>query len=75
MSEQVRERELSRSLHAFLSDEDGARRYRRMQQLARSGNAGGAERARPMQFDESGFPLAQRNSSFLQRVARLLSPL
>jgi hypothetical protein len=33
-----------------------------------------ADRARPREFDANGFPIPQRNRSFLERVARLLSP-
>jgi hypothetical protein len=33
-----------------------------------------AERARPREFDANGFPIPQRNRSFLERVARHLSP-
>jgi hypothetical protein len=29
---------------------------------------------RPLEFDEAGFPIPQRNSSFVKRVARLLKP-
>jgi hypothetical protein len=32
------------------------------------------DRARPREFDARGFPIPQRNRSFLERVARLLSP-
>ena len=49
--------------------------YWQRQRRVRSGRAGTADRPRPLEFDESGFPIAQRNSSFVQRVARLLNPL
>jgi hypothetical protein len=32
------------------------------------------DRPRPREFDARGFPVAQRNRSFLERVARLLNP-
>ena len=32
------------------------------------------DRARPREFDARGFPVPQRNRSFLERVARLLNP-
>ena len=32
------------------------------------------DRARPREFDARGFPVPQRNRSFLDRVARLLNP-
>lgn len=31
--------------------------------------------ARPLEFDEAGFPIPQRNSSSVKRFARLLKPL
>jgi hypothetical protein len=33
------------------------------------------DRAHPLEFDEGGFPVAQRNASFVERVARLRDPL
>ena len=32
------------------------------------------DRPRPREFDSRGFPVPQRNRSFLERVARLLNP-
>ena len=32
-------------------------------------------RARPLEFDRNGFPVAQRNPTFVTRVARLLNAL
>lgn len=37
-------------------------------------NARPPDRARPQEFDARGFPVLQRNRSFLERVARLLNP-
>jgi hypothetical protein len=39
-----------------------------------AGNAPAIDRARPREFDAKGFPVPQRNRSFLERVARLLNP-
>ena len=75
MSEQVRQIELSRALRLVLTEQDGAERYRQRQREARSGRAGIAGRTRPLEFDESGFPIAERNSDLVHRVARLLNPL
>jgi hypothetical protein len=47
-------------------------RYRHSQRLARNGTRKGAERPHPLEFDESGFPIAQSRPSFVDRVARLL---
>jgi hypothetical protein len=55
-------------------DRLGAERYRQRQRDVRRGRppTGGAH---PLEYDENGFPLPQRNSSFIERVARLLNPL
>ena len=34
-----------------------------------------AEFPRPLEFDANGFPVPQRNSSFVKRVERLVDPL
>jgi hypothetical protein len=72
MSDQARQREVNRSLERALSERSGAERYRERQRQARSGRAGARDHARPLQFDESGFPIRQPNSTFLARVGRLL---
>jgi hypothetical protein len=73
MSEQVHQRELGEALAAVLNEPAGAERYRRSQREARSGRAVSVDRPRPLEFDESGFPVRQGNPSFVARVARLLS--
>ena len=35
--------------------------------------AGAESNPRPLEFDENGFPVAQRTLSFITRVARLLA--
>ena len=56
------------------SEQAGAQHYLLRQRALRRGrDPAGAPH--PLEYDESGFPLAQRNSSFLKRVARLLNPL
>jgi len=52
----------------------GAERYQRCQWEIRSGRAGRDRRPRPREFDENGFPIHQRDQSFVERVARLLNP-
>lgn len=74
MSNQARQRELGDAVERALSEQPGAGRYRRRQREVTSGRARTTEGARPMEFDESGFPLPQRKPSFVQRVARLLNP-
>ena len=75
MSTQTRQRELGLALHAVSVEQHRAERYRQRQRQARSGRIRAADGTRPLQFDESGFPIAERNSSFIRRVARLLNPL
>ena len=41
---------------------------------APSGRVRATDRPRPREFDARGFPVPQRNRSFLDRVARLLNP-
>jgi hypothetical protein len=74
MSEQARRRELRNALAAVLNEPAGAERYRQRQRQARMGRRGVDDRPRPLEFDESGFPIRQRNPSFAVRVARLLGP-
>jgi hypothetical protein len=74
MSDQAQEREFDRSLERALSERAGAERYGQRQRQARRGREGAGDHARPLEFDESGFPIRQRNSTFLARVTRLLSP-
>jgi hypothetical protein len=74
MSEQTRRRELRDALAAVLNEPAGAERYRQRQRQARRGRPGVEDRPRPLEFDETGFPIRQRNPSFAARVARLLTP-
>jgi hypothetical protein len=74
MSEQAQRRELRDALAAVLNEPAGAERYRQRQRQARRGKPGADDRPRPLEFDESGFPIRQRNPSFAARVARLLTP-
>jgi hypothetical protein len=56
-------------------DRSSLERYLRSRATADDGRITEAEdRARPLEFDESGFPIAQRAPSFVKRVARLLTP-
>ena len=63
---------LARQLEAR-RDRLGAELHEQLQRRARRGRdpivAG-----HPLEYDENGFPLPQRNSSFLERVTRLLNP-
>jgi hypothetical protein len=72
MTEQLGQQELRDGVDAALSEQARGERYRRYQLEARSGRAA-TDGARPLEFDESGFPVRQGNPSFVNRVARLLS--
>jgi hypothetical protein len=72
MSENARQRELTRPRARSEGARVTAQRYWRARQQARSGEGLSAGRPRPLEFDESGFPIAQRRASFAERVARLL---
>lgn len=52
-----------------------AERYKHYQREIRGGTVNGDGLPRPREFDESGFPIPQRNLSFVERIARLLNPL
>jgi hypothetical protein len=67
-------RELADALALVLQEQAGTGRDRRRQQQVGRRRTETVDRPRPLEFDESGFPLAQRTSSFVTRVARLLSP-
>ena len=72
MSEQLRERGLDDAVRAALSEQAAIERYHRSQAGVRRGSADVSGRARPLEFDESGFPIRQRSAGFATRVARLL---
>jgi hypothetical protein len=74
MNGHARQRELGDALAVVLEQQAGAERYRRRQQQMRRGRTRTADRPRPLEFDENGFPVAQPTSSFVTRVTRLLSP-
>ena len=73
MSDQARERELGhrcgcltrRARHATSTTSGKSDA-----ELARRANG-----PHPREFDANGFPVPQRNTSFLERVARLLNPV
>jgi hypothetical protein len=72
MAEQ-QQHELVDALEAALGEPAGTERNRRFQSQTENGRAEGLDRSRPLEFDQSGFPIAQRSPSFATRVARLLS--
>lgn len=74
MNDRDRARELGQSLRAVLTETEGAARYEQYQRDVRRGTRLRSDGVRPLEFDENGFPIPQRNTGFLERVARLLSP-
>jgi hypothetical protein len=73
VTEQARQRQLAYAVAAALSEQANAERYQHSQrQLGRERAA--MDRARLLEFDGNGFPVAQRNPGFVTRVGRLLSP-
>jgi len=73
MNGHVRQREWGDVLALVLQEQAGAERYRRRQRQLRRGRTETVDRPRPLEFDENGFPVAQRTPSFINRVARLLN--
>jgi len=73
-TEHARRRELGHAIAAGVSDRGGTPRERSQIRVAEI-EAETVGRARPLEFDPNGFPVAQRNPSFVSRVARLLNPL
>ena len=68
-----RERDaLARAIEASIDGARGAERYERQQREARRGsrNGNGNGVARPLEFDESGFPIPQRGATFIERLTR-----
>jgi hypothetical protein len=61
------------ALEAALVAQAGFTRYQLAQREARNALRN-HNRAHPLEFDESGFPIKQERLSFAARVARLLSP-
>jgi hypothetical protein len=74
MNGQAPRRASGDTLATTLREQAGAERYQRRQRQLRRGSAAAVDHPRPLEFDESGFPIAQRIPSFVARVARLLSP-
>ena len=62
-----RQRDLYDGISAALSEQAAQERYRRVQR--RPSPIG---RPRPLEFDESGFPLPPPTAKLVRRVARLL---
>jgi hypothetical protein len=72
-TDHARRRKLGHAMAAGVSDRAGTRRER--SQRVADIEAETVGRARPLESDANGFPVAQRNPSFVSRVARLVNPL
>jgi hypothetical protein len=72
MANHLPQRELLDAVEAALHEQSAAGRYQRSQRDATS-RRDAVPGARPLEFDESGFPIPQRSPSFVKRVAQLLS--
>jgi len=55
-----------------LNTSEGAERYQQRQREIRRGRARANAGPRPLEFDESGFPLPQPTPGFMQRIGRLI---
>jgi hypothetical protein len=73
MSDQAQRRELGIGQVRAPGERARIERYLRSQSQVRGGSPARLGRPGPLEFDESGFPIAQRSPGFTERVARLLS--
>jgi hypothetical protein len=69
---QAQMRELRDAVEAAIADRQGAESYHRLQRETLNGRRFGASRAGPLEFDESGFPINQEATGFIERVRRIL---
>jgi hypothetical protein len=60
------------AIEAALGESDSKERYQLRQREMKRGGAA-ESRARPLEFDESGFPIPQPIPGFAQRVGRLIN--
>jgi hypothetical protein len=74
MADQSQQRQFRNVVEEFLAREAGYAAYRSSQRDALRGRGNDPQRSRPLEFDESGFPLPQDRPGFARRVARLLNP-
>jgi hypothetical protein len=75
MSNRARERKLGDALRAVLGHKAGATRYDHYQPEFRRGSARRPDGPHPREYDANGFPVPQRTTSFVERVARLRNAL
>jgi hypothetical protein len=73
MTDHARRRKLGHAMAAGVSDRADTEREQRAQTEVADTEPKTVGRARPLEFDANGFPVAQRNPSLVSRVARLLN--
>jgi hypothetical protein len=73
MAQQTWQRKLGFALEAAVPDRRDAEQNGGARRRVKPGRATDPDRAHPLEFDESGFPIPQDNPSFAARVARLLN--
>ena len=71
MAEQARQHDLADARGDAQREMTGAERHAPLHELAGNGRVEAVDRPGPLEFDESGFPIAQRTPRFAERVARL----
>jgi hypothetical protein len=74
MNGRVEQPDLGDAIAAALKEQASAETYERRLRQVRRGRAETVDPPRPLEFDANGFPIAQRRSSFVRRIARLRSP-
>jgi hypothetical protein len=75
MTDYARRRKLGHAMAAGVRARGATEREQRAQTEMADTEPKTVDRARPLEFDANGFPVAQRKPSFASRVARLLNPV
>jgi hypothetical protein len=65
-------RQRRNAVERALKEQEGAARYQLRQREVRRGRDAAVNGARPLEFDEGGFPIPQALPRFVQRIGRLL---
>ena len=74
MKGHARQRDLGDAVATALKQRAGPESRRHRQPRTRRDRTETVDHPRPLEFDENGFPVAQRTPSFVNRVTRLLNP-
>jgi hypothetical protein len=73
MATQAEMRQWRNAVEEALEEQDGAERYELRQREMRRGRDRADGGPRPLEFDNSGFPIPQSIPRFMQRVGRLIN--